>query len=349
MERIRVTQGAEIASDVFIDEGIATSAEPAMPPRPDRRRVAILTQPGPLEPAEALGESLRSAGYEVALRTLPDREAAKTLPVVEETYLWLNSLGITRHDAIVAVGGGAATDVGGFVGATYLRGVETVLVPTTLLGAVDAAIGGKTAVNVGGKNLAGVFSHPARVIIDTGVLAALPEELLIEGTAEAVKAGFIADPDLLALYQSHGLAAPIAEVVPRAVRVKAAVVSADFTEQGVREILNYGHTVGHAIEHVSGIPHGHAVAIGMVAAGAAAEKSVGFASAGAQRELLAALGLPVEAPPVDRAAVEAALLLDKKRDATGVRMVLLEAFGKPTVMTVDMTTVRAALYAVGVC
>jgi 3-dehydroquinate synthetase len=131
--------------------------------------------------------------------------------------------------------------------------------------------------------------------------------------------------------------------------VKAEVVSADFTEQGRRAILNYGHTVGHAIEHVSGIPHGHAVAVGMVAAGAAAEQLTGFDSALAQRELVADLGLPVEVTDLDRAAVEAALLLDKKRDSTGVRMVLLEAFGKPTVVTVDMTTVRAALCAVGVC
>lgn len=348
MERIRITQGDETASDVYIGDGIAISAELAMPPRPGRRQVAILTQPGPLELADALSDSLREVGCKVTVRILPDREEAKSLAVVEETYLWLNSLGITRHDSIVAVGGGAATDVGGFVGATYLRGIETVLVPTTLLGAVDAAIGGKTAVNVGGKNLAGVFSHPSRVIIDTAILAALPEELLIEGTAEAVKAGFIADPDLIALYQAEGLAAPLTEVVPRAVRVKAEVVSGDFTEQGRRAILNYGHTVGHAIEYVTGIPHGHAVAIGMVAAGEAAELLTGFASAGTQRDLLADLGLPVTVADVDRAEVEAALLLDKKRDSTGVRMVLLEALGKPIVMTVDMTTVRAALYAVGV-
>ncbi|MFC2177234.1 3-dehydroquinate synthase family protein [Actinomycetota bacterium] len=349
MERIRITQGDKTASEVFIGDGVATSAELVMPPRSGRRRVAILTQPGSRDTAGALEEVLRGGDQEVALRTLPDRDKAKTLVVVEETYLWLNSLGITRHDTIVAVGGGAATDVGGFVGATYLRGIETVLAPTTLLGAVDAAIGGKTAVNVGGKNLAGVFSHPARVIIDTAVLAELPEELLIEGTAEAVKAGFIADPDLVALYEADGLAAPLAEVVRRAVRVKSEVVSADFTEQGRRAILNYGHTVGHAVEFVSGIPHGHAVAIGMVAAGKAAELLTGFESAAAQRELLAKLRLPVDVADVDREAVEAALLLDKKRDSTGVRMVLLEAFGKPTVMTVDMTTVRAALCAVGVC
>ncbi len=347
MERIRITRGDETASEVLIGDGIATSAELALAPRPGRVRVAILAQPGAAEWADALGESLRAVGCEVALRALPDREAAKTLAVVEEIYLWLNSLGINRHDSLVAVGGGAATDVGGFVGATYLRGIETVLVPTTLLGAVDAAIGGKTAVNVGGKNLAGVFSHPARVLVDTAVLEALPEKLLIEGTAEAVKAGFIADPELVALYQADGLAAALSEVVPRAVRVKAEVVSADFTEQGRRAILNYGHTVGHAVEYVTRIPHGHAVAIGMVAAGAVAEQLIGFTSADAQRQLLAELGLPVTAPEADPAAVEAALLLDKKRDSTGVRMVLLEAFGKPTVATVDMTTVRAGLRAVG--
>lgn len=282
------------------------------------------------------------------MRVLPDREAAKTLAVAEETYLWLNSLGMTRDDTLVAVGGGALTDVGGFIGGTYLRGIETVLVPTTLLGAVDAAVGGKAAVNVGGKNLAGIFRHPARIIIDTTILEVLPRDLLIEGTAEAVKAGFIADLDLLATYERDGLDAPINEVVSRAVKVKAEVVSSDFEEHGRRAILNYGHTVGHAIEHVAGLPHGHSVAIGMVAAGAASQHVTGFAGMERQRDLIARLELPVVAPDVAKEDIVAALQLDKKRDATGLRMVLLEDFGRPLVTTVEATTVHAALSAVGI-
>lgn len=348
MERILITRGDTVASVVVIGDGVAGAVDQVMAAPHGGRKVAIFTQPDPSGAAQYLSEMLGEVGYESAVKVLPDREAAKTLTVAEECYLWLNSLGLTRTDAIVALGGGAATDLGGFVGATYLRGVETVLVPTTLLGAIDAAIGGKTAVNVGGKNLVGVFSHPARVIVDTEILGGLTDELLIEGTAEAVKAGFIADVGLLELYEEHGLAAPIEDVAHRAIRVKADVVSADFTEQGQRIILNYGHTVGHAIEHVAGIPHGHAVAIGMVAAAAASELITGFAQAPRQRALLERLRLPVSAPPLDRAAVEAALLLDKKRDVSGIRMVLLADFGKPIVETVDMTTVRAALSAVGI-
>jgi 3-dehydroquinate synthase len=348
VERVLITSGDDVATEIVMGAGVIRSAGSVLPDRPGRRRVAVFAQPTTENLARGLAESIVATGCSAQIHVLPDREAAKTLQVAEHCYLWLNSIGMTRADTIVAVGGGAATDLGGFVGATYLRGLETVLVATTLLGAVDAAIGGKTAVNVGGKNLAGVFNHPARVVIDTAVLEELPAALLIEGSAEAVKAGFIADPELVALYTAHGQAAPIAEVVARAVRVKAAVVSEDFTEQGSRAILNYGHTVGHAVEHVSGIPHGHAVAIGMVAAGAASSLVTGFGDEAPQRELIAALGLPIVAPPVDPAAIESAMMLDKKRDADGLRMVLLEAFGKPIVTAVDPTTVRAALRAVGI-
>lgn len=308
----------------------------------------IVTQPPTTDTATAVAGVLENNGLEVGVRVLPDREAAKTLQVAEACYLWLNAMAMTRGDTLIAVGGGAITDVGGFVGATYLRGIETVLVPTTLLAAVDAAIGGKTAINVGGKNLAGVFSHPARVLIDTAVLEALPPPLIVEGAAEAVKAGFISDVAIVELYEKHGIAAPIDEVVTRAVRVKAEVVNDDFTEQGRRAILNYGHTIGHAVEHVTKVPHGHAVAIGMVAAGAASEMVTGFAESGRQRELLVKLGLPVTSPPVDAAEIRAAMDLDKKRDETGLRMVLLEEFGRPIVTAVEPTTVTAALSAVGI-
>ncbi len=348
MERILITDRGEPACEVLIGRGVSVSAADVIVSNEPARRVAILTQPAPAPAAYELAAALEASGHTPGVLTLPDREAAKTLDVAGDVYLWLNSLEMTRQDVLIAVGGGAATDLGGFVGATYLRGVHTVLIPTTLLGAVDAAIGGKSAVNVGGKNLAGTFRHPARVIVDLAVLEKLPRELLIEGTAEAVKAGFIADPGLIDLYAQHGLEAPIGDVTVRAIRVKAAVVSADFTEAGRRAILNYGHTVGHAIEHVSGVPHGHAVAIGMVAAGAASEMAAGFEHRERQRRLLIDLGLPVTAPPIDREAVEMAMRLDKKRDAAGLRMVLLEDFGKPTVATVDAATVRAALSSVGI-
>lgn len=346
MERILIRTGDSVASEIRVGPDVLGAN--LLPMRESRRRVAIVTQPSANPVAMRIASILEEEGLETAVRLLPDREAAKTLEVAEECFLWMNELALTRSDTLVAVGGGAATDVGGFIGATYLRGVETVLVPTTLLAAVDAAIGGKTAVNVGGKNLAGVFSHPARVLVSTEILAELPRNLLIEGTAEAVKAGFIADEGLIEIYEEHGLDAPLDEVVARAIRVKAEVVNEDFTEQGRRAILNYGHTVGHAIEHVTKIPHGHAVAIGMVAAGAASAEVAGFQDEDRQKRLIQDLDLPVASPEVDQEEIWAAMQLDKKRDESGMRMVLLEGFGQPVVMTVDPTTVRAALNAVGI-
>lgn len=344
MERILIHDGG-FESEILIG---GTALNNVLPERDERRRVALLTQPATNPIAMKIASALEASGLETAVKVVPDREAAKTLQVAEACFLWMNSVGLTRGDSLVAIGGGAVTDVGGFIGATYLRGVETILVPTTLLAAVDAAIGGKTAVNVGGKNLAGVFRHPARVVVDLDVLAELPPPLLIEGSAEAIKAGLIADTDLVDLYEAHGLDAPLDEVVTRAIRVKADVVNADFTEQGRRAILNYGHTIGHAIEHVAGVPHGHAVAVGMVAAGAASELEAGFAYAERQKQILQRIGLPTASPSVDTAAIHAAINLDKKRDHTGLRMVLLERIGGPIVRAVDPTTVTAALKAVGI-
>lgn len=346
MERILIADGGKTVCQIAVGDGVLPNE--AFPTEKTPQRVAIVTQPTPIRQAEQLADHLRDSGAAVSVRVLPDREDSKTLAVAEETFIWLNSQGMTRSDALIAVGGGALTDVGGFIGGTYLRGIETVLVPTTLLAAVDAAIGGKSAVNVGGKNLVGLFRHPARVVVDTAILRTLPDDIVIEGTAEVLKAGLIADASIVDLYEAHGLSAPLDELVNKAIRVKAEVVSTDFTEQGRRAVLNYGHTVGHAVETTSGISHGHAVAIGMVAAAAVAETVTGFTGANRQTELIASLQLPTVAPPVDTESVWAALGLDKKRDDSGMRMVLLEDIGRPTVVTVDPTTVRAALSAVGI-
>ncbi|MCP3998494.1 MAG: 3-dehydroquinate synthase, partial [bacterium] len=244
--------------------------------------------------------------------------------------------------------GGAATDMAGFAAATYLRGVEVTYLATTLLGAVDAAIGGKTGVNVGGKNLVGVFRHPARVIVDLDVLRGLPESLLREGAAETVKAGFISDPSILLEYEESGLGASLDLVVPAAIKVKVDTVKADFTEQGLRAILNYGHTIGHAIEIAGRISHGDAVAIGMVAAGTISQEMLGFAHAGRQTEILARIGLPTISPPVDLENVMLLMNRDKKRDRGGIRMVLLEDFGKPVVRHVGDDLIAHGLATIGV-
>jgi 3-dehydroquinate synthetase len=344
VETLRVA-GATI---VVVGRGVLAPGT-VLEERPGRARVAVLCQPG--EPARIganLAGGLRAGGVGAEVRVLPDGEEAKTLAVAAGVYEWLADIGLTRDDTVLGVGGGALTDLAGFVAATFLRGVEAVYVPTTLLGAVDAALGGKTAVNLGAKNLVGAFRHPARVVIDADVLDRLPAGLRREGAAEALKAGLVGDPDLVALYERDGLQADLFEVVRRAVAVKAAVVSRDFHDRGERAHLNYGHTVGHAVEVAAGLGHGSAVAVGMVAAGRAATLVAGFGEEARQREVIVGLGLPVSAAFADPAEVRRLLELDKKRDSAGLRMVLLERVGRPRLEHVGAATVEAALAAVGI-
>ena len=320
-----------------------------LPERPGRARVAVLGQPGSAGLARRAGRGLRAAGLGGEVRILPDREEAKTLETAAGVYEWLIGLGLGRDDTLLAVGGGALTDLAGFVAATYLRGIEAVYCPTTLVAAVDAAIGGKTGLNLGGKNLVGVFRHPARVVVDTDLLADLPGPLMREGLAEALKAGLVGDPGLVALFEAAGLQAPLEEVVRRAVAVKTRIVEEDFEERsGTRAFLNYGHTIGHALEVAARIPHGEAVAVGMVAAGEASTLVLGFDGAGRQRRVIERLGLPVRLTGADPARVRALLDLDKKRDAAGLRMVLLRAIGDPVLVHVDSPTVDAALDRAGI-
>jgi 3-dehydroquinate synthetase len=331
---------------IRVGRGVATASQIV----PDGfNRVVFLTQPTVVELAQSLAQQTRThMDIKTHVSTLPDGDEAKSLAVVEQIYQDLNSIGFTRSDLIVGVGGGALTDVAGFVAATYLRGVAVTYLATTLLGAVDAAIGGKTGVNVGGKNLAGVFRHPHRVVVDLDVLDAIPCELRREGAAEAVKAGFIASQAIVDLYETHGLDAPLEEIVPAAVEVKVQAVTADFKEDGTRAILNYGHTVGHAIEVTAGISHGDAVAIGMVAAGKISEDLLGFAGAQRQRAIIAHIGLPTAAKDVVAEQVERLMGHDKKRDSAGLRMVLLEDFGRPVVRHVSASAVRRGLNEIGV-
>lgn len=341
--------------EILVSEGLPA---PLLPPRPrnPRSRVVVLTQPGAAARVSAAAASRIAedasvtAADPVAVHTvrIPDREEAKTLGVVEDVYGELDRHRVDRHDTIVGVGGGAATDLAGFVAATWLRGVEAVYVPTTLLGAVDAAIGGKTGVNREGKNQVGAFRHPRRVAISIEVLRSLPRSLLVEGMGETLKAGLIADPRLVEVLESHGLGAPLTEVVTRAVRVKAEVTAGDFFEMGRRAILNYGHTVGHAVETATGMPHGHAVAVGMVAAGAISERKAGFGHQRRQREIIASLGLPVRSPEVPRRVILDLVGRDKKRRGGSLpKMVLLEDFGKPVVIDVTLDDLEVGLAAVG--
>jgi 3-dehydroquinate synthetase len=308
--------------------------------------VGIITQPG----AEAVARRVATALDDVPgdVLVVPDGEAAKTLQSVEDVVGWLLERGMRRDGLVLGVGGGSVTDLTGFVAAVYLRGVAAIYVPTTLVGAVDAAVGGKTGVNVGGKNLVGVFRDPRRVVVDAGILDALPDDLKRQGFAEALKAGLVGDPALVDLIEAHGAAADLETVIGRALAVKQDIVRRDPLEEGERAHLNYGHTVGHAVETVTGWPHGLAVAVGMVAAGCASALELGFVGEDRQRDIVADLGLPTAAAAADPARVRAQVVRDKKRDAGGARMVLLRAIGAPEVVHVGAATVDAALASVGI-
>ncbi len=332
--------------EVIIGRGLPA---PLLPPSP-REQALILTQRGARVVADAVAGVLRDT-CPVEVMEVPDGEAAKDLAVVETVYRRLADRGIGRHDTLVGVGGGTVTDLAGFVAATWMRGIEVVHVPTTLLAAVDAALGGKTGVNFAGKNLVGAFWHPRRVVVDLDVLASLPAELITEGSAEAVKAGLIGDPTLVDLYRREGLGADLGEVVRRAVRVKAKVVGDDFRETGGRAVLNFGHTLGHGLEAHTGLSHGRSVALGMVAAAEISARRHGF-DASQVPTVLARLGLPVTAaeagiaPDVDE--VLALVRRDKKRDPRGLRFVTLRAVGEPVVDHVTDGELLVGLAAIGV-
>ncbi|MCY4621460.1 MAG: bifunctional shikimate kinase/3-dehydroquinate synthase [bacterium] len=336
---------------VAVGDGSEVLIGPSLPHRllpasSGREQAVIICQPGSRPVAGSVLEMLGSE-VEATLIEVPDRDEAKSIEALALLYGRLAELNLGRHDTIVGVGGGAVTDLAGFVAATWLRGIESILVPTTLLGAVDASIGGKTGINVMGKNLVGSFWHPSRVVISLDVLSRLPEPLLLEGSAEAIKAGFIADPRLANLFMQHGSAFPMAEVVGRAVAVKAEVVSEDFRETGRRAILNFGHTLGHGIEVVCGLSHGHAVAVGMVAAAAISADRLGFDEARV-RVPLERLGLPTRIAAANPDAILQLVQRDKKRTASGLRMVLLREMGDPVIEYVDEAALRLGLAAVGI-
>jgi 3-dehydroquinate synthase len=307
------------------------------------RTVAVIHPQGLDQIARPVCRALGKAGYQVHSEAVPAGEAAKDIGVAARLWDRLAAHRLTRSDAIVGVGGGATTDLAGFVAATWLRGVRLVLVPTSLLAIADAAIGGKTAVNlVAGKNLVGVFHPPAGVLTDLAVLESLPRAEYASGMAEVIKAGFIADPVILDLIEDDpaGAVAPHGKharnLIERAVAVKAAVVSTDLREAGRREILNYGHTLGHAIEVVEDfrIRHGEAVSIGMVFAAELARLagSLDSQTVRRHREILSSVGLPTTYLPGSWRALREAMSVDKKSRGEVLRFVVLESLGRPVIL-----------------
>ncbi|HEY2299283.1 MAG TPA: 3-dehydroquinate synthase [Jatrophihabitans sp.] len=300
-------------------------------------RVAVLHPAVMRDRAEQLRRQL---DLDVHLIQLPDGEQAKTLAVAGSCWDSLGDAGFTRSDVIVGLGGGATTDLAGWVAAAWLRGVRVVQIPTTLAGMVDAAVGGKTGINTArGKNLVGAFHPPAGVLCDLDALATLPRADYLAGLAETVKCGFIADPAILDLIEADPVAAAMPgsglerELVERSVRVKARVVGADLTEQGLREILNYGHTLGHAIERAEGYRrrHGEAVSIGLVYAATLGHLlgRLDEPTAKRHRAILDALGLPTGYRADAFPELLSTMRVDKKARGNRIRFIVLEGLARP--------------------
>jgi 3-dehydroquinate synthase len=306
-------------------------------------RAAVVHAPPLAAAAGAAVETLQTSGVAAEAVVVPDGEAAKTAEVAATLWDEFGRLGLTRSDAVVAVGGGAVTDLAGFAAATWVRGVRVVQVPTSLLGMVDAAVGGKTGINTAaGKNLVGAFHPPAAVLADTDALAGLPEAEFRSGLAEVVKCGFIADADILRLLEADPSGRrDTVELIERAVRVKADAVGADLYDTGQREFLNYGHTLAHAIERVEdfGWRHGEAVAVGMVFAAELAGQAglLTRAEVDRHRSLIAAIGLPTRYQPTryagDWARLQSVMRVDKKARGASLRFVVLDGLGKPMILT----------------
>jgi 3-dehydroquinate synthase len=305
-----------------------------------RHRVAILHQPALNQTAEVIRNHLSDKGIDAHRIEIPDAEAGKELPVVGFIWDVLGRIGIGRQDAVVSLGGGAATDVSGFAAATWLRGVDVVHVPTTLLGMVDAAVGGKTGINTdAGKNLVGAFHQPVAVLVDLATLETLPRNEIVAGMAEIVKAGFIADPVILDMIEADPEAAldprgsVLPELIRRSVVIKAEVVAADERESQLREILNYGHTLAHAIERRERYRwrHGAAVSVGLVFAAELGRLAgrLDDETADRHRTVLTALGLPVTYDADAFPQLLEYMAGDKKTRSGVLRFVVLEGLAKP--------------------
>ncbi|MEY9953398.1 3-dehydroquinate synthase [Leifsonia sp. EB34] len=322
------------------------------------KKVLVVHPPTLGAAAAELRESLLEH-YEVLLAEVPDAEAAKRVEVA--SFLWgiMGQADFTRSDAVVGFGGGAVTDLAGFVAATWLRGVRLVQVPTTVLGMVDAAVGGKTGINTAeGKNLVGAFYAPAAVVCDLDTLTSLGRNELLAGFAEVVKYGFIAEPEILDIIErdvdvaTDPESAEFRRLVELSVGIKARVVGEDFTEQGLREILNYGHTLGHAIEHAERYQwrHGAAVSVGMVYAAELGRLSGRLSDEAVERHrrILESLTLPVSYPAGRWQTLLATMQRDKKARGSLLRFIVLDDIGRPTVLAgPDQSLLFAAYQEIG--
>ncbi len=291
-----------------------------------------------------LTAALDDAGISSSVFLISPGEASKSMNVLEELLTFMADSGLTRSGLLIAMGGGVVGDLGGFAASCYMRGIDFVQIPTTLLSQVDSSVGGKTAVNLrSGKNLVGAFWQPRLVIADTQLLSTLNDREFAGGMAETLKHGLIADGDFYRFLMTGDVRTHMDEVVRRNVEIKAAVVGEDEREHGKRKLLNFGHTLGHAIEKCSGytVAHGYAVATGMVLASRAAER-LGYSPAGMLEAVRAAcrrFDLPTECP-YTAPELYAAATGDKKRDGGSIDVVVLKEVGRAETVRLDLEGLR---------
>ena len=330
MKKIHISADREY--DVMIDADYIAELKSLAE---DRARVAIIF-------SESMKDQIPqfdSGDSEFFYLPIPDGEAGKSIATLNQAWNWLGAAGFTRSDLIVGIGGGAVTDFAGYLAASWLRGLDWIAIPTTVAGMVDAAVGGKTGINSDyGKNLIGAFHSPLSVLIDSTWLVTLSDRDFSAGLAEVIKCGFIADGTILELVEGKSLSdlrtshELVIELIERSVAVKARVVSGDFKESFDREILNYGHTFGHAVELLSrySLRHGECVAIGMAFIANLSEQLQLITPQVRDRHLsiLSGLGLPVSFSASEWPELYAAMKLDKKSRGNTVRFVVITDIGK---------------------
>jgi 3-dehydroquinate synthase len=354
ISHIHVSGGGEYT--VNIGRGMLSDPEPFFGPilGPGVNKVLIIHPPTLGAVAAQLRQDLLGE-REVLLAEVPDAENAKRIEVAAFCWQVLGQADFTRSDAVIGLGGGAITDLAGFVAATWLRGVKLIQVPTSVLAMVDASVGGKTGINTTeGKNLVGAFYAPHSVVCDLDVLANLPRNELLAGFAEIVKCGFIAEPEILDILEADvGVAtdptsSEFQRLIELSVHVKARVVSEDFTEQGQREILNYGHTLGHAIEHAERYTwrHGAAISIGMMFAAELSRMTQNLPDevVERQRRILESLTLPTTYNADAWEHLLATMKRDKKARGSMLRFVVLRDVAQPTILNVPDTSILFTAY-----
>jgi 3-dehydroquinate synthase len=349
---VRIRVSGERPYDVIVGRGLLGELTEELR---GTTTAAIIHQPSLIATAEAVREALAEVGVDAHRVEIPDAEDGKDLAVAGFCWDVLGRIGLTRRDAVISLGGGAATDLAGFVAATWMRGVRVIHVPTTLLAMVDAAVGGKAGINTdAGKNLVGAFHEPAAVIVDLVTLETLPRNEIISGMAEIIKGGFIADPVILELIEADPEAAldptgdVLGELVRRKIQVKADVVSADLRESDLREVLNYGHTLAHAIERRERYRwrHGAAVSVGLVFAAELARLAGRLDDATADRHasVLASVGLPISYDPDALNELLEGMRIDKKSRSGVLRFVVLDGLAKPGRLEGPDPSLLAAAY-----